>query len=521
MSKPKVFVREATGLVKDISTLDAFWMNLYANNPMLAGIFMFTLAPALFPGGDLVVATIIATLGTIVVGVVYSLATATMPRSGGDYVFVSRTFYPVVGFFSNFNLNYWVFAFWGFNTFLAATFIGRIANDVGQSGLSSWLGTPVGLFVAGSIVSILGGLLMVGRLRYYLTLQRIVAVYALIVAAAVIVTLASGAGHFHEIFNQWAIANQAVTGADPYQTVIETAKSQGFVNPGFNWPATIGVVVIMWGGMLTAWWSTWVSGEMKNAQSLRNQMLSIVGSAVTCGVMIALIASALVNTVGYDFFGSLAYSVSSFPALTASYDFYVRLLAPSYVILIDLGFLLSCFLLIPMDILFTTRSMFAWSFDRVLPSTISKVSDRFHTPVISIVISLIVAEFLIYLFAFTNAVGLYAATTFGVMVTYFITTVAVTVFPYIRKQVYDTSPAKYSIGGVPLMTAAGIVSMLFMIYLTYYYIAVPGLAGFSLVTLETIVTLFVVACVIFLIARSYHKAKGLELDLAFKEIPPE
>lgn len=107
------------------------------------------------------------------------------------------------------------------------------------------------------------------------------------------------------------------------------------------------------------------------------------------------------------------------------------------------------------------------------------------------------------------------------MVTYIITTAAVIVFPYVRKRMFDASPAKYSIGGVPLMTLSGIISILFMMFLTYYYITVPGLYGFSSITLETIVALFIGACVIFLVARSFYKSKGLDLDQAFREIPPE
>ena len=263
-------------------------------------------------------------------------------------------------------------------------------------------------------------------------------------------------------------------------------------------------------------------GRDEERAECKNQIYSIVGSAVVCGLILAAIAYALVSTVGYDFFGSLAYSVSSFPALTASYDFYVRVLMPGpSVIFIDLGFLLMAFILIPMDVLFTTRSMFAWSFDRIVPAKLCAVSERFFTPVISIVVSLVVAEFLIYLFAFTNAVGLYAATTFGVMITYFITTIAVIAFPYVRKKMYGASPAKYEVGGIPLMTISGVISVLFMIFLSYYYITVPGLAGFSTITLETLIVLFVVSIAIFFAAQAYHKSKGLDPQLAFKEIPPD
>ena len=65
-----------------MGTLDAFWLNLYAMNPILGAIFSFALGPALFPGGDLVIAGGIATLGTMTLGAAYALSTAAMPRSG-------------------------------------------------------------------------------------------------------------------------------------------------------------------------------------------------------------------------------------------------------------------------------------------------------------------------------------------------------------------------------------------------------------------------------------------------------
>ncbi|MFI5421220.1 MAG: APC family permease, partial [Nitrososphaerales archaeon] len=95
------------------------------------------------------------------------------------------------------------------------------------------------------------------------------------------------------------------------------------------------------------------------------------------------------------------------------------------------------------------------------------------------------------------------------------------VFPYVKKDMYDKSPAKRSVGGIPVMTIVGLLSMLFLIFMTYYYITVPGLAGLSLITIETVVGLFIASTVIYFASRMYHKSKGIDLDMVFKEIPPE
>src|SRR6266704_3488578 len=85
---PGVFVRKAT-------MWDAFWMNSIG---MALGIgvgLMFFQGPYLFPGGDAVIATLVTTVVTAFTFIyVYSKFSAAMPRSGGDYVFVSRALHP-------------------------------------------------------------------------------------------------------------------------------------------------------------------------------------------------------------------------------------------------------------------------------------------------------------------------------------------------------------------------------------------------------------------------------------------
>jgi amino acid transporter len=85
-----IFLRKATGLVREVSLFDAFVMNTLGMNVAVGGVFLFLQAPADFPGGSMLLAVVI---GTMVMAFtllwVYSEFAAAMPRSGGDYIFVS------------------------------------------------------------------------------------------------------------------------------------------------------------------------------------------------------------------------------------------------------------------------------------------------------------------------------------------------------------------------------------------------------------------------------------------------
>src|SRR5271157_5049704 len=89
--EPKVFLRESTGLVKNVSALDAIALNL---SNMSAGAALatiaFTMVAVNTSGTNLVLASVFAFVLSIPQIVVYTIMTRRMPRSGGDYVWVSR-----------------------------------------------------------------------------------------------------------------------------------------------------------------------------------------------------------------------------------------------------------------------------------------------------------------------------------------------------------------------------------------------------------------------------------------------
>ena len=105
----QLFVRNSTGLVREVSKWDALIMNSLGMNVALGAIFLLLQAPGNFPGGSMLLAIAI---GTIVMAFtllwVYSEFSAAMPRAGGDYVFVSRALHPIAGWLMVVSTRGWI-----------------------------------------------------------------------------------------------------------------------------------------------------------------------------------------------------------------------------------------------------------------------------------------------------------------------------------------------------------------------------------------------------------------------------
>src|ERR1700712_4096720 len=135
--------RNARVLVREVSKWDALIMNTLGMNVALGAVFMLLQAPGNFPGGNMLLAIII---GTLVMAFtllwVYAEFSAAMPRSGGDYVFVSRTLHPIAGFLLSWSQGMWLIFFWiGFNAWFCLTFAVPVAlTTIGAvTGQSGWI----------------------------------------------------------------------------------------------------------------------------------------------------------------------------------------------------------------------------------------------------------------------------------------------------------------------------------------------------------------------------------------------
>jgi amino acid transporter len=148
--KVPVFARNSSGLVRAASATDASFVNMYvATFPIMLG-FMLGLVLAFYPGVNIFLTLAIGFILAMPLVLAYAMASTIMKRSGGDYIFISRTIHPSIGFAANFvfvvfntvfltSTGYY-FCIWGLSPL--ARFLGVELNNAGLVSLSVSLVRP-------------------------------------------------------------------------------------------------------------------------------------------------------------------------------------------------------------------------------------------------------------------------------------------------------------------------------------------------------------------------------------------
>jgi basic amino acid/polyamine antiporter, APA family len=170
----------------------------------------------------------------------------------------------------------------------------------------------------------------------------------------------------------------------------------------------------------------------------------------------------------------------------------------------------------------STRVVFAAAFDRVLPEGVAKV-NRSGVPYIALLLMLVPSLGIAALYAYNDDFVTYTLdATLVIAVTFLGSAIAAAILPWRKREIYNASPiAKYTVMGIPLVTFTAVLFIAFLVFCLYKWFAddIYGVNdGGSLIFMGC---LYLLALVIFAGSRIYRRRQGMDLSMAYGEIPAE
>ena len=530
------YVRKVSGLTKEASFIDAFALG-FMNNAMIWNYWVqSSWGLYLFPGADLIWSSVLAMIWCMAgIGLVYGILGGSMPRSGGEYIYLSRIFNPGVGLVISFlNALFVPMAWlWTLPPTYAHPGISAIFGLVNMPEKSASFFDPQVVFIV-STISILYGFLVIGigGLKVYKINQRIIFTVSMLILIAI---LGVGAPHSNQEFIQaWNAASKQYSSLGYYE-LINAVKATGFpVSATINWWDTIALATTV-----CSWWAAYgfiisfIGGEIKRPQ--RNIILAQTLSVLVPGIGMILVALMMYNTFGREFTVAAAY-IDNMGGLqgyampwTPIYYTIASIFTSNTTLLVfmGLGLILCSILWMPMQYICTTRALFAWSMDGLGPTWFSEIHSRTHSPLKVAILTFIGAELGLIGYLYVPAIG-HILGGLGVTLGQFIltfSTVAIgcMIFPYLRKvrSVWETSPHNWKLGPIPLATIAGIIMLSYLWVGVFFFIKSPALAPAWEIWLPMYAVVLIAGIIWYYVYKWKARKKGIDIALLSTTLPPE
>jgi APA family basic amino acid/polyamine antiporter len=528
-----LFTRKATGLVREGKTRDALFYNVMWSSVALTFAF-YWLFLASYPGSNALLGVGFAAVLGIPGAFLYAMLTQVMPRTGGDYVFNSRSLHPSVGFAANFSYCVWLAVTIGVYTTYIANYgfgaLGRtMAGFTGSTGWLSfgeWFSTHWGLFTTGTVMLLLSaGLFAVGGTRLFFRVQ--VGCFVLFIVGAVVLPVLVGliqtkSGFIHN-FNGYA-ANLGTKNASA--KLAASAGKAGFAPSKFSLEESFKSVSVWWFIFGFIFSSTYFAGEIRLQK--RTHLKSMPGAVLVAVLVLLVLIPSFLHVSDYTFNGQLGLASPAAYGFSAGAPAYPELMGIAsgsavWGVIMILGFTASLLIWLPQTLLLVSRSMFAWSFDRIMPERLSWVEPRSRSPLIAIGIMLLLSIASTAIYSFTTWFSTLSVL-LGLSLTLLVTAVSGIVLPYRQKAMVEASPYARRIAGIPMLSIVGALALLGFGTAIFVLLWDPG-SGASISKnpgkIELAVLVYAIGFVIYFVARAIRRTQGIDLELAHRELPPE
>ena len=170
--------------------------------------------------------------------------------------------------------------------------------------------------------------------------------------------------------------------------------------------------------------------------------------------------------------------------------------------------------------IYGTRGLLAWGIDGMAPEWLGKVSEKTHSPVNAILVTGVIATITLAIYSFTDWIRFLQGMA-GMGLVFLVTTLAAALLPFYKREVYENSPAKIEVAGIPLITLTGIPGSLGLGYVVYRVIVDSDYGANSPISMAMFIAVFIVGAIWYFVARAIRRRQGVNLDARFEEIPIE
>ncbi len=552
-----LFVRQASGLVRDVSMTNALFFNIAAFVGTAVGwaIAFYALYPEWVAFGISAYAymAVLTGVACYFLGMIFASLTTAMPRSGGDYVFTSRIIGPFWGWIESWTLVGSALTIIGFEIIVATHNIQLTAILLGVAfptsvfgGATNWLQGTTSKFIVGIIILLVIAGIAILKTRTFHKVVMGLTIFAIVAVAINFI------GAF--TVDPVSMSNALPALGTSSKEIIDTATKAGYSlgSPNFSLLGLVGlaglasVILFQYIGFQ---FSSYIAGEVKGN----------VRRAVSVAVIGALIFAVFMNSVymdvqgfhyGFDMvnaWGYLYWFTSNAP-LNGQPPFTPVMLAAVHPqfwplwLIVALGNITLNVLLCPVYAIFLSRIVLAWALDRQVPEWFSVVNERTNAPLRVIILAVLIGA-VFYVLTFINqwfpSVNIYltlASTTFfGILLaglTWIMPGLNAILIPYRRPDLFQLTNNTGKFLGLPRLVWCGIIWLIFIVpvyvgafgYPVYQGLIASGTSYLSLSNSAGVgwaLIFLVVGIVIYFVMRAVNTSRGINVKMIYQELPPD
>ncbi len=519
-----IFTRRASGLVRELSWFDVFIF--VVAGPAASGVMFYSVSTAAdFPGASLPLAFLIGLIIFLPITLLVAISSATMPRSGGLYIAVSRVLGPTLGYLSSWLL----FVGYGISSgVLSYLLVGLVGSAFSTAGLGSgigWLATAGGAMQT-PLWQTIGGVLCVGLfwvvaykgIRKMKAMMRAIFFIPLVgTVIAVIWFFVSGSDVASSFDLAW--------GEGAFEAIRAGARASDWQEPGLSLLSTFKALLVVIWAYQSITIINYAGGEIKTPKTsmLRGFMIG----TVFVGLFYVVIVLSVYRAFG-GFIGSYDHLFDTNPELLReimgglvqpSVPFYFMSLAGNVwfglvvAVAIALWFANS---ILP-GFLANSRLAFALSMDKSFPQALSAVNRRTGSPTNAVHLNAAFCLLGVLLMRLEVDVilSILGLTSFFIFWPFGL---AAMLLPYHKPEIYERSPVKLELFGVPVMTILG--AFTFGVGWFFIYVCLT-VENFSPTVMLSLIAFMIAGLIVYLYQQNRNRREGIDVSQIYSQVPPE